>query len=604
MFRSTAGTASARAGVAARVVILAACLALAAFSAAPARQLPWALPVLVFALLAVVTQRMPRLATLTRAAEIGVTVLAVSAGGREGSPLLPYLIAPVFAAGVSAGQGAALLGTGVVAGGLGAAMVAADGDRAFALACAQWVVMALLAGLTGATVRRLRAEATAGATETPYEEAYRLLSQLYSVTRHLPGSLDPMAIADRLLDAVAGVAPFTRAAVLVRTKGDRLVPLAHRAGGQRLDWDTSLRSDNLISEAWASQISRVGAGTLPASGAESGSGSTLVVPIRIGVRTFGVLALDTTAPGAHPEPVVRQVEQVVQEAALRLATGLLFDEVRELATAEERRRLAREIHDGIAQELASLGYVVDALTGQARLERSDGLAQELADLRQQITRLVSEVRLSIFDLRSDVDRHGGLGAALAEYLRTIGTSSDLIVHLTLDEEPRRLPAESEAELLRIAQEAINNARRHAGAVNLWVTCRVDPPRAQIVVEDDGRGLGTGRNDSFGLEIMRERAARLGAVFEVGRRDPRGTRVEVVLGQLCPPGEEPGPASAGADRSVPAVAAKAEKPAQYAAQRTAQKAGQKTGQKTARKPAGNAAENRSTGGIRANDSAAG
>jgi nitrate/nitrite-specific signal transduction histidine kinase len=87
----------------------------------------------------------------------------------------------------------------------------------------------------------------------------------------------------------------------------------------------------------------------------------------------------------------------------------------------------------------------------------------------------------------------------------------------------------EAELLRIAQEAVNNARKHAGADNLWVTCRVHPPDAELVIEDDGRGLGMGRADSYGLEVMRERAARTHAVLEIRPRQPRGTYVAVRVG---------------------------------------------------------------------------
>ena len=83
----------------------------------------------------------------------------------------------------------------------------------------------------------------------------------------------------------------------------------------------------------------------------------------------------------------------------------------------------------------------------------------------------------------------GLGAALSDYVRQVGTGS------RPDRAPRarrvadRLPIEAEAELLRIAQEAITNARKHADAENLWVTCRVDPPRASLRVEDDGARAG-------------------------------------------------------------------------------------------------------------------
>jgi signal transduction histidine kinase len=103
------------------------------------------------------------------------------------------------------------------------------------------------------------------------------------------------------------------------------------------------------------------------------------------------------------------------------------------------------------------------------------------------------------------------------------------VHLVLDEAPNRLPVDAETELLRIAQEAITNARKHANAENLWVTCSVNPPRATLRIEDDGGGLGKPRTDSFGLEVMRERAERVGAKLTVQNRDDGGTSVEVTLG---------------------------------------------------------------------------
>ena len=94
------------------------------------------------------------------------------------------------------------------------------------------------------------------------------------------------------------------------------------------------------------------------------------------------------------------------------------------------------------------------------------------------------------------------------------------MHLVLDESTDRLSVETETELLRIAQEAITNARRHSRARNLWVTCRVNPKCAYMRVADDGRGLGSPRIDSYGLDIMRERAGRLGvdlSVRETARR---------------------------------------------------------------------------------------
>ena len=209
------------------------------------------------------------------------------------------------------------------------------------------------------------------------------------------------------------------------------------------------------------------------------------LPLRVGSRMIGLVLADGPEPAAAK--TMQALMRDVDDHALRIDTALTFDEVRSLATMEERQRLAREIHDGVAQEIASLGYVVDDLASTASEESQ---RQKLSNLRGEITRVVSELRLSIFDLRSEISPSAGLGSALSDYVRTIGARSGMTVHLTLDEAPTRLRSEVETELLRIAQEAITNARKHSSARNLWVDCRIHPPYAAITVQaTTASGLG-------------------------------------------------------------------------------------------------------------------
>ena len=176
-----------------------------------------------------------------------------------------------------------------------------------------------------------------------------------------------------------------------------------------------------------------------------------------------------------------------------------------------------------------VGYGIDNAMA-ALPEGADQAAEELRSLRGEVTRVVTELRMSLFELRSEVDRHGGLAAAIADYARTVGAQAGLRVHLSLDESTARRPAATDAELLRIAQEAITNARKHAGAANLWVTCTVDPPMAQVVVSDDGQGIPDHQPDGrYGLAIMKERAERIRGRLEITPRHPSGTTVAVVLG---------------------------------------------------------------------------
>jgi signal transduction histidine kinase len=340
------------------------------------------------------------------------------------------------------------------------------------------------------------------------------------VARQLSGGLDPVNLALQMLEQVQRGMPFERGAVYVRSSGSRLSPVAF-LGAERIDWDVD---HPLFDEAWASStVMRAAEALTPGA-----AGYSVVLPLRLGLRTFGLVALERPGP-AFETAELAAADTVLEELGLRLETALLFSEVRTLATAEERRRLAREIHDGIAQELASMGYVVDDLAARARY--LPDLEADLKHLRSELTRVISELRLSIFDLRSEVQNTVGLGTALSDYVRQVGASSKLTVHLVLDETPVRLPIDAETELLRIAQEAVTNARKHANASNLWVTCRIDPPSAFLAIEDDGGGLGLPREDSFGLEVMRERADRIGARLAVGTREEGGTAVHVTLGPV-------------------------------------------------------------------------
>jgi signal transduction histidine kinase len=169
---------------------------------------------------------------------------------------------------------------------------------------------------------------------------------------------------------------------------------------------------------------------------------------------------------------------------------------------------------------------VDTLIDQ---EDADSVrARQLKMLRERLTTVVGEVRRSVQTLRTEIGANDSLGTAIGSLARHLSANSGIPIHVTLDELTTRLRPEIESELLRIAQEAMTNAVRHSGAEAIEVLCRVSPPAAEIVVSDDGRGLGKGRDDSHGLEIMKERAALIGGTLEVLDRTPHGTMVSVRL----------------------------------------------------------------------------
>ena len=490
--------------------------------------LVWVAALAAVAVPAALLPRQSRFGWVSRLVEVAMAGVAAAVTGAAEN-FLPYLAAPVFSAALFAGAAEAVPLVGVATAVVMGAGVAAGrwGQHDFVEPAAMWLVLAGLTGLVGWSLHGALRRREAQPQPPPYVEATRLLTQLRTVARQLPGgTLDPGGIAAHLLDEIRAMVPVDRAAVLSASGGGRLVVLAEW-GPDRVDWETSLDSDSAVADAWASQQTQSTHRSMSRTLAP-GEVSALVIPLVAGVRTVALVAVEADQPAAYPQLAVARVGDVAAPAALRLEAALLFDEVRTLATAEERQRLAREIHDGVAQELVMVGYGID--NAMAGLEPDAPAAHELRALRAEVTRLITELRLSLFELRSEVDRHDGLAAAIADYARTIGSQAGLRVHLSLDESTARLPAATEAELLRIAQEAITNARKHARAENLWVTCEVDPPYARIEVSDDGLGIaGQPPDGRYGLSIMAERAERIRGQLEIRPRQPRGTTVAVVLG---------------------------------------------------------------------------
>jgi signal transduction histidine kinase len=466
------------------------------------------------------------------AVEAAVTGLVVGLALPGGVALVPYLVVLTLIAGIS--RGVFGVSAVVLVQFLTIALVAATWDldlRAQELLrlLSPWLLTGIGVGLLGAWLRQAKMSMSVD-RDTSYESAHRLLTQLRTVAKRLSSGLDSARIANDIRCEADGAMAAMAVAVYIRTNGGVLSPLSYSAEVAQ----GSLSTEHpLIDACWTEMEPVDGPAYDPPDS------HLTALPLRVGARMIGVVFVQSL--GRLSREARTSLMEALDAHSLRLDTALTFDEVRSIATVEERHRLAREIHDGIAQEIAGIGYLVDDLISRSE---SGHQRRGLMSLREELSRVVSELRLSIFDLRSEVSREAGLGAALSEYVRRVGTRSNMTVHLSLDEAPTRLRAETEAELLRIAQEAITNARKHSGAENLWVDCHVRPPFARIEVSDDGAGLQQGRPDSYGLRIMKERAQRLGADLYIdfsSRRQSsqRGTLVRVTLGaeHHLPPGSQ-------------------------------------------------------------------
>lgn len=202
------------------------------------------------------------------------------------------------------------------------------------------------------------------------------------------------------------------------------------------------------------------------------------------------------------------------------------------AQEEERRRVAREIHDGPAQTLANLALRIDVCQKlmDSDLQRA---RDEMEELKSQLRDSLQEVRRIIFDLRPLALDDLGLAPALRAYLDGVAARTGIQASLKVLGEERRLAPAAEVTLFRLVQEAVSNVWKHAHAATVTVKVEFLPSRVRAVVEDDGMGfdveaaLGAG-GEHFGLVGMRERVALLDGTLDISSQPGRGSRIAFAI----------------------------------------------------------------------------
>jgi signal transduction histidine kinase len=209
--------------------------------------------------------------------------------------------------------------------------------------------------------------------------------------------------------------------------------------------------------------------------------------------------------------------------------------VRQSAVLEERERIARELHDGVAQ---FLGYVnTKTLAVQLLLdkEQKEDAVRQLKQLEQAVQEQSVDVRASIVGLKLAVESGTGLAASLGEFCRQCNRISDLEIQFTASPgvEDVRLSPEVELHLLRIVQEAVSNIRKHSAAKRAQVALTLEESALVIVIRDSGIGFNPYTRSSdqmirFGLQIMHERAKLIGSELSILSEADCGTTIRVRL----------------------------------------------------------------------------
>jgi len=270
-----------------------------------------------------------------------------------------------------------------------------------------------------------------------------------------------------------------------------------------------------------------------ATGDRQGLAYHASVPLVKGDRLLGIMNVATPQWDVFTPQDIEILSAIGHQIATAIERTQLAEQATRMALVEERNRLAREVHDTLAQELTGIALQLEA--ADALLEHSPDRAR--ARIRQALERTresLEEARRSVLDLRAGPLERQALPAALEtlgqRFTAETGTPVDSLLELV----GPRLPARVEEALYRIAQEALVNIRRHAQASAVRIELRQESDSVLLIVADNGRGFdaqlqGTGAHThGFGLIGMQERARLLSGEMQISSCPGAGAQVEVTI----------------------------------------------------------------------------
>ncbi|HEX7974395.1 MAG TPA: GAF domain-containing protein [Anaerolineales bacterium] len=245
---------------------------------------------------------------------------------------------------------------------------------------------------------------------------------------------------------------------------------------------------------------------------------------------LGALLVSSSRPEGFHQRQFALLQTIAGQGALLVHNAHLMQELEYNTVIQERIRLAREIHDGLAQTLGFLKLQVAQMQNYRARGEIDRLQQSLDLVYATLSETYEDVRLSIDNLRISPD-DPGLSGWIEQTVDEFRDATGLAVNLDAVNDHAELPPEIHAQLIRIVQEALSNIRKHAQASQIWVSCQESDGELCLEIRDNGRGfaaedvVGSTRH---GLRGMRERAELIGSDFQVISRPGEGTLVRVRL----------------------------------------------------------------------------
>ncbi len=384
------------------------------------------------------------------------------------------------------------------------------------------VVLVLAAALSGTAYRRIDSlRATLAVRNRELEERAASASALRRVSVAITALVD----LPEILDAIVG-----NARTLIRVDAAVLL-LADGEG--RLHHAASSDPTGAIDRS----------GRLPASGDDDLarylpaelSVTRLVAPLQRGRETIGLLAVGSRAERAFDVDDVETLASLADQAAIAIEHARLQDRLRDLAVESERERIAREMHDGLAQVLGYVSTKSQAVEQLLAAGRIDAARAQMAELGAAARSLYVDVREAILGLRSPISPGIGLVGAIEDYGKRFADAAKIGVNVVATPAARatHLGPGVEANVFRIVQESLTNVRKHAGAGRVVIRLDRDDDHLRVGISDDGRGFAAGTETGgdwphYGLAAMRERAVAIGGRLEWSNADDGGGVVTLAV----------------------------------------------------------------------------
>jgi signal transduction histidine kinase len=265
--------------------------------------------------------------------------------------------------------------------------------------------------------------------------------------------------------------------------------------------------------------------------AQRGIKTLLFVPLLFGEQLLGSITLRSTQHRNYTPEELELARALAHQATLAIQLTRLAAQGCKQAILEERNRMARDIHDSLAQAFTGIILQLEAAKRKIAATQPEAAQNCLSRARSLAASGLSEARRSVRALRPEALESDDLPSALYYIVEQMSWNTDVKITLQIDGTPRPIPIDVEINLLRIGQEALTNAVRHADAQNIRLNLLFEPEAVHLQIRDDGRGFQPQvqlTNGGFGLIGMQERSRQIGAQLRLVSSIGRGTEAIVTV----------------------------------------------------------------------------